>query len=109
MRELEFRVFYEDVNSKQIKTKNVFSGEEFSIKELRKLARSCGNKDEFSGRLQQKLSYRYWGRCEHEVVITGWPDGNTNRKVGIFEQIMLNWPIIFNYIWSTVNEDICSE
>lgn len=109
MKELVYNVFYEDINHDQIRTMNIFEGEDLNISAVKRLAEAVGHKATFFEALRCLLLYRYGNRCECEVVITGWPNGNTNRKVDIYEQVMLNWPLICDYVWREINEDICSE
>lgn len=42
--------------------------------------------------------YRFWGRCEYEVIITGWPQQKNEVKVDVFEQIEMNIDIISNIL-----------
>ena len=48
--------------------------------------------------------YYFWARCEYEVVISGWPPahGDVDRKVDIYEQLMLNWYAFVDYVWEHV-------
>lgn len=44
--------------------------------------------------------YRFWSRCEYEVIITGWPKQKREVKIDIFDQIMKNIDVITTHFMS---------
>lgn len=44
--------------------------------------------------------YRFWSRCEYEVIITGWPKQKREVKIDIFNQIMENIDVITTHFIS---------
>lgn len=44
--------------------------------------------------------YHFWSRCEYEVIIREWCGREAERKVDIYEQLMLNWDRFIDYCWS---------
>lgn len=43
--------------------------------------------------LRHKCMYYFWSKCEYEVMVTGWPDTNTERKIDIYQQLDANWEL----------------
>jgi len=43
--------------------------------------------------LRRKCMYYFWSKCEYEVIVTGWPDTNTERKIDIYQQLDANWEL----------------
>lgn len=41
--------------------------------------------------LRRKCMYYFWAKCEYEVIVTGWPDTKTEKKIDIYEQLDANW------------------
>ena len=47
--------------------------------------------------------YYFWSKCEYEVIVTGWPDTKTERKIDIYQQIAANWEIFKNIVFEVLN------
>ena len=109
MKELVYNVYHYNVNKDTIEPFNIFQSTDLSFCALKRLRKACVDKRTFLVSLKAQLRYIYSGRCEHEVVISGWPSGNTTNKVSVYDQIMLNWSLISDYVWRELNEDICCE
>ena len=43
--------------------------------------------DEIKEFIINESRYRFWSRCEYEVIITGWPKQKREVKIDIFNQI----------------------
>ena len=69
---LEWNVFREDINKGKIIIYNIFQHGRFS-EEVNKLLKTKLTKEEFTKQLRRELQYYFWGKAEHEVVITSWP------------------------------------
>ena len=41
--------------------------------------------------LRHKCMYHFWSKCEYEVIVTGWPDTKTEKKIDIYQQLDANW------------------
>lgn len=107
MKELpvEWYVFREDWNSKQIINYNIFEHVSFVIwcaKDIKK------HKNEYftlETLIRRELQYYFWSKCEMEVIISDWPtSGKIDRKVDIYEQVYMNWDIFYAYFWEHRNE-----
>lgn len=98
-----WNVFIEDVNSQKIKTFNIFDHRSFKeevVKIIKSYHFKCKCRDDMMKDISRQLMYYYWGKCEYEIVLTGWPNGDTDRKVDIYEQVMNNWDRFTDYMWT---------
>lgn len=50
-------------------------------------------RDFLEERLRAECHYYFWGKCEYEVVISGWPNENIQKKTDVYEQLEANWCI----------------
>lgn len=50
-------------------------------------------RDFLEERLRSECHYYFWGKCEYEVVISGWPNENIQKKIDVYEQLEANWDI----------------
>ena len=99
MAKLEWNVYVNNFNSKRIETYNIFKHGGF-LDDCKKAARKY-SKDEaaFLEEVRKYLMYNFWSKCEWEIVITDWPtSGKVEKKIDVFDQVMLNWPIFCAYI-----------
>lgn len=102
--DLCWNVYYESFSKRKIEVFNIFDHYRFvkdCAKELRKVKedREAGSKI-----LRSNLMYFFWSKCEYEVVITPWVNPqNTkeyDRKIDVYEQVMNNWHVFFEYAWA---------
>ena len=56
--------------------------------------------DEIKEFITNESRYRFWSRCEYEVIITGWPKQKREVKIDIFNQIMENIDVITTHFIS---------
>jgi hypothetical protein len=104
--ELEWYVWREDFNRRQIVRFNVFAHGSF-MEDLKKAARKYKDteREQFEEAMRRSLMYYFWSKCEHEVVIDHWPpkhdDENwPSRKVDVYEQVWMNWVPFCDYVWA---------
>lgn len=38
--------------------------------------------------------YLWWAKCEWEIIVTDWPCQNIEKKIDVYEQIMMNIDIV---------------
>lgn len=101
--DIQWLVFREDFNGRKIVYFDIFNHSYF-LEDIRKLIRSIDSREKFLEEVRNKLRYYFWSKCEYEVIISGWPppredSGFKNRKVDIYEQVMMNWDAFSFYIW----------
>lgn len=50
--------------------------------------------DDFKEFIENESKYRYWSRCEYEMILHGWPVQKKDYKLDVHEQIMMNIDVI---------------
>ena len=50
--------------------------------------------DEFRKFIKGHSLYRYWSRCEYEIVVCGWPKRSNETKIDAYEQIVQNIDVV---------------
>lgn len=101
-----WNVYVEDVNTHQIKTFNVFHSYTF-ITACRKIFRKYsgsflkepGKIAELKEEIRNWAQYSFWSKCEYEIVLTGWISEKTEKKIDVYDQLMLNWDSFFQYTY----------
>lgn len=97
-----WNVIYGNFNSKIIETHNVFNHYGF-LEDCRKAAKKYKNdRDGFLKEVRNSLMYYYWAKCEWEVIVSHWPQSDRMRdeKVDVYDQVMMNWDVFSDYIWT---------
>lgn len=128
---LEWNVFYHDVNRNKITTLNIFNHRKFS-EDTQKNLEKIKDKNEFAEKLKRYLFYYFGSKCEYEVIITPFPpyitmdeldrlneertlhkekygrdyvrinpNLDTGIKVDIYTQVMNNWGVFLDYVWNS--------
>lgn len=103
---LEWNVYKEDFNGKEITTYNIFHHYGF-YNDLLKAKKKP--EDEFKEAVKTSLMYHFWSKCEWEIILSDWPPSPEERgfkkeKVDVYDQVMLNWDIFIEYVWNHKNE-----
>ena len=102
MREMHWRVFVYDFNGKHIGEYDIFDHGSFA-EDVRKAYKKHRNDyDLFCENVRKSLAYHFWSKCEWEVVVSSWlpSDRVPERKVDVYEQVMLNWDAFIEYVWN---------
>lgn len=55
--------------------------------------------DDLKELIEKESMYRYWSRCEYEMIIHGWPVQKKDYKIDIHEQIMMNIDVISDILF----------
>ena len=99
---MEWNVFYHDSNKQELKTFNIFNHSTFN-ENVQKLLKKYKDKNEFAENLKRELMYYFWCKSEYEVIISPWCGGRNTKdiKVDIYTQVMNNWDIFLDYVWSS--------
>lgn len=135
---MKWNVFMENFNLGKIEIFNIFNSARF-YEGVKKLVKKNLQKDEFSKELKSELMYSFWGKCEYEIIIADYPtfitvkelerlneerknDDEKNKKryrygvnldvekkVDIYEQVMLNWSVFLEYVWENKKEILKSK
>ena len=70
-------------------------------------AKKYGNdKAAFEEKVRRSLMYYYWSKCEWEIVLSHWPSSArfNDRKIDVYDQVMLNWGVFMDYLWNNRKE-----
>lgn len=100
--DLEWNVFLEDFNKKEIKTYNIFSNTRFNAEIQQILSNKNLLREEFEYLVNRELQYNFWAKCEYEIILSDWPPSNKfkEKKVDVYEQVCLNKQIFMDYLWN---------
>ena len=124
MSKLSYKVYFEDFNTREIVHYDIFSGD-YWYNKAKDLKTAHPDFTEWRKAFQSELMSRYWCRSEYEIVLTSWPpyveraelerlrsedlpkyraniDLSVEEKIDIYDQIMLNADIFFNYVWNNI-------
>ena len=98
--ELVWNVYREDFNARDIVVYNVF--DHYTFMEQCKRAYRKYRKPEQVAELEKEIKswamYFFFSKAEHEIVLEGWVHSTVEKKIDIYQQLMLNWDQFFKYI-----------
>jgi len=102
MTKMKWNVFRYNINKKEIEQFDIFCHVRFK-ENVENLLKEHNDKEKFAEELKKELRYYYWCKCEYEIILSSWPpskDREEEVKVDIFDQVMLNFSIFIDYVWS---------
>lgn len=87
----EFNVIIYDFNNKEFKPYNIipYLKEEYYKEEYNFIFF-----DDFKEFIINKSKYKWWSRCEYEIILTDWPNQKHEEKWDVYKQIEMNIDII---------------
>lgn len=97
---LVYNVYKEDNNS--IGNYNIFDHLYLTIEELRVMKFESLDKEAFGERLKSRLRYCFWCKSECEILIGGIHNNSKEQKIGIYDQLMMNYPLLVDYVWENI-------
>lgn len=59
--------------------------------------------EEFRKFIKEEAQYQWWGRCEYEVILKPWPGDDTEKKIDVYWQVMMNLDLITKIVMENVN------
>lgn len=104
---LEYNVYVENFNKREIEKYDIFKYGclEETFKEIKK---ETNSKEEFLEEIRKELMYRFWSKCEWEIILSDWPPSKNGSfkelKISVFDQINLNWHIFSEYVWNSITD-----
>lgn len=103
---LEWNVYRENFNKKQIEVFNIFHHESFAI-DCELASKECMTKEEFKKRVKNSLMYYFWSKCEYEIILSDWPPSKcfNEEKVSVYDQVMINFDRFIDYLWEFKKEN----
>lgn len=76
------------------------------LKKQAKVMKNMPDKDavlkELKDILRRELMYWFWSKCEWEVVVQGWPNNGTEKKIDVFEQISANYELFEKIVFDNI-------
>ena len=63
------------------------------------------SKEELKKSIESNSMYRYWARCEYEIILVDWPSQETSKKIDVYEQIKINLDTITNILINSIEEN----
>lgn len=42
--------------------------------------------------------YRWWAKCEYEIIIQDWPKGKEEVKLDVYDQVMMNLEVVVDIL-----------
>ena len=76
------------------------------VEDIEKMRKNKITSVDFKDRLKQVLMYYFWAKCEYEVIVSSFPpdEKSKDEKVDIYSQVMLNFDIFCDYVYSNIFE-----
>ena len=99
---VEWNVYYYNYNSRKVETHNVFNHWRFVEYSAKAIKKFKDDKKSLEEQIRRELMYYYWSKYEWEVIVapfTSNPKEEEEKKLDVYEQVMLNWNIFFEYFW----------
>lgn len=96
---MKWMVWRHDHNKQKIINWNIFEHYNFNKDVIRDL-RDYDDKEEFARILNSNLLYYFWSKSEYEIILGPWCGSAEERKIDIYQQIMLNKEQFIDYVWS---------
>lgn len=67
------------------------------------------DKKSMDGELRGWARYHFWAKCEYEMIVHGWPEQKNDKKVDVYDQLMLNWDTFSEAFWKNVWKPIVDK
>ena len=99
---MEWNVFIYNSNKRKIESFNIFDHRKFN-EDVQKSLKKFKDKNEFIKILKSDLMYYFWSKYEWEIILAPWCGKNIEEdaiKIDVYEQVMNNWNIFVDYVWS---------
>lgn len=110
MANLEWNVYYFNLNHKKIEVYNIFNHHRFK-EDADKAFENANDFDEFSTQLRKEVMYYFWSKCEWEVELNDWLDHKDVKplKIDVYDQVALNWDAFVSYVWKQYVRNLIGE
>jgi hypothetical protein len=102
---LRWLVYRHDLNKDAIVTFNIFEHYRFAD-DVESSLKYCEDRDDFAKLLRKSLSYYFELKSEYETIIVPWIGSKetTSLRIDIYDQVMLNWDVFLDYVWTSGKE-----
>lgn len=108
---MEWYVYYDNINRKEITKFNIFDHGGFR-RDFVNAAKKFRDKDDFTEEVRCALMYYFWSRSEYEVLVYPWPCMSLDArhiKIDFYEQIRMNWQAFADYVWEHREEVLADK
>lgn len=61
-------------------------------------------KEQFKEFIKSESEYRFQFRCEYEIILADWPNQQIERKVDVYDQIIMNLDVITDVLMFNINQ-----
>lgn len=61
--------------------------------------------DDFKRFVERESQYQYWSRCEYEMICHGWPVRESDYKLDVHEQIMMNIDVVAEILYDEMRKE----
>ena len=95
----QFNVIVEDINSRQFVSYNVIP---YLVQCYYEEKDRPGTIEEFKTFIKRHSMYRWWARCEYEIVLQSWPTGKNEKKIDVHWQVLINIDLITEIVMDEV-------
>jgi hypothetical protein len=92
-----WNVFVANFKDDRPESFNIFDHYSFSEGCNKAFAECKHDKATFAEEVKHELMYYYWSKYEWEIIIKKF--GSKERKIDLYEQVMLNWDKFIDYLW----------
>lgn len=82
--------FYTIINNFNAGTFEPYDVMPYLIDEYNKSKDKPSTFEEFKDFVKNKSRYRWWSRCEYEIILSDWPGQRNHDKWDIHRQVMMN-------------------
>ncbi|MGN0966526.1 MAG: hypothetical protein ACI4OP_02915 [Candidatus Coprovivens sp.] len=88
---MKYNVIIDNINAKKFEEYDIFP---YLVKCYHKLKKKPITFSEFKEFILRESHYRWWRRCEYEIILTDWPCKKYEEKWDIYRQIKMNIDVI---------------
>lgn len=99
---ISFNVINFEFNSEKFKSYDVMPYLVNCYEEVKHKKESPKSFEEFKEFVKSKSMYKYWSRCEYEIILSDWPNEKKRKKIDIHEQIMMNIDLVTEILMRNV-------
>lgn len=86
-----FYVIWQNFNAQKFEPYDIMK---YLVRQYTEAKKKPKTFEEFKVFIKKEALHMYWGRCEYEIILAGWPNQDTQEKWDIYQQIMMNIDVI---------------
>lgn len=94
-----FNVIRYNFNTKEFEQYNVIP---FFVGEYNDAREKPVTNKEWKNFIKQTANWMFGGRCEYEVILKSWPNADVEKKIDIYNQVMMNIDIVVDLVKEAV-------